>query len=51
MKLINDLRQADVPDALGAAQLFGASTPVAKPLLKTDEGSSDAAEHYARVDC
>ncbi|TAN71426.1 MAG: DMT family transporter [Methylobacter sp.] len=33
MKLINRLRQAGVPAALGAATLFGAGTPLAKLLL------------------
>lgn len=33
MKLIDGLRQAGVPAALGAAMLFGAGTPLAKLLL------------------
>jgi hypothetical protein len=33
MKLLDGLRQAGVPAALGAAMLFGASTPLAKLLL------------------
>ena len=35
MKLISGLRQTGIPEALGAALLFGASTPFAKLLLNT----------------